>query len=258
MDLVEFWKVLTVWETATMRSWTPTWVIDQLPARWTLQKSSALSKHLFATLSIRKWPLYQSQNHWPLSQFFRHGKKYTLRNVTFLLQQIFFLGEKCACTLPSVYLRASDLQCISLQQLPLTFNQIIVYTLLMKVANWLYDLSILRKACIRDSMHTFGRPLGDVEYVNLLENFGTKSSHEICAGRHRYVIYKDMQFKTGQDPTTIPPEWHSKSWSHLSTLWLSYVLNMTGAKSCTFLFAFCRVGLHIPFILVKECAKRKI
>lgn len=29
-------------------------------------------------------------------------------------------------------------------------------------------------------------------------------------GRHRWVVYGDLEWKTGQDPTSIPPEWHGE------------------------------------------------
>ena len=28
------------------------------------------------------------------------------------------------------------------------------------------------------------------------------------AGRHRWVVYGDLDWPSGQDPTSIPPEWH--------------------------------------------------
>jgi NADH:ubiquinone oxidoreductase subunit len=32
------------------------------------------------------------------------------------------------------------------------------------------------------------------------------------AGRHRWVIFGDLNWPSGQEPSTVPPEWHG--WLH--------------------------------------------
>lgn len=49
---------------------------------------------------------------------------------------------------------------------------------------------------------------------NAIVLFEKESEAPVCAGRHRWVVFADLsRAPSGQEPSTVTPEWHGKSLS---------------------------------------------